>query len=77
MEIRFHEPREGLEVYEFDGVVRRGVVKDRLDAPALLSVPGEGAGCVEGGFVVWEWDWRGLRGEDYVEFFVFWGVLVL
>lgn len=66
VQVGFHEPGEGLEVDERDGVGGGGVGDEGLHATALLAVAGEGAGGVE-------WGWfkrvkgrvRLLREDDF------------
>ena len=49
--VRLHEPGEGLEIYEFDGVGRRWIANYGLDAAAFLAVAVDEAGCEESGLL--------------------------
>lgn len=45
VQVGLHEPREGFEVDEFDGVGGGGVADNGLGASALLAVAVDGARC--------------------------------
>lgn len=64
VQVGFHEPGEGLEVDEVDGVGEGGVAEDCLDAAAFLAMAGKGAFGVEEGFGVGQGDGGGLFGKD-------------
>ena len=72
VQVGFHEPREGFQVYEFDGVGERGVSDDGLDAAPFLAVAIDGASSKEGWARVHKPGCHLLRGKEKIEVMAYW-----